>query len=60
MSFFTSRLGLPNTTPQQPVHTFKLCSKCNKSMPPEGGVAMRADKWVCAKCWARHIYARKG
>lgn len=38
---------------KQPVHRFLPCAKCNETRPPEGGVQLRADKWVCAKCWAR-------
>jgi hypothetical protein len=35
-----------------PVHQLKLCTKCQESKPPEGGVEMGA-KWHCQLCWVR-------
>jgi hypothetical protein len=35
----------------QPLHKFKTCSKCEIDKPPEGGVQMTREKWVCVYCW---------
>ena len=35
----------------QPLHKFKTCSKCEIDKPPEGGVQMTKEKWVCVYCW---------
>lgn len=51
MSFVNSRLDLPRTPTQQPVHKFKHCNKCNDMRPPEGGVQMNPTRWHCAACW---------
>lgn len=33
---------------------FKLCTKCETSKPPEGGIEMGA-KWICQVCWNKKI-----
>jgi len=33
---------------------FKLCTKCDTSKPPEGGIEM-GSKWICQPCWNRKI-----
>jgi len=33
---------------------FKLCTKCDTSKPPEGGIEM-GTKWNCQSCWNRRI-----
>tara|TARA_B110000503_G_scaffold98029_1_gene146971 strand:+ start:787 stop:942 length:156 start_codon:yes stop_codon:yes gene_type:complete len=32
-------------------HKLKLCTKCKKDKPPEGGVEMSQTKWICQACW---------
>ena len=32
---------------------FKLCTKCNESKPPEGGIDLSQSKWYCAGCWIK-------
>ena len=29
----------------------KLCTKCQTSRAPEGGVELRPARWFCARCW---------
>lgn len=29
----------------------KLCGKCDGDKPPEGGVQLNPQKWLCAGCW---------
>ena len=33
---------------------FKLCTKCDTSKPPEGGIDM-GSKWNCQSCWTKRI-----
>jgi hypothetical protein len=33
---------------------FKLCSKCETTKPPEGGIDM-GHKWICQPCWNKRI-----
>jgi hypothetical protein len=35
-------------------HKFKLCTKCDISKPPEGGIEM-GIKWICQQCWNKRI-----
>jgi hypothetical protein len=36
------------------INKFKLCTKCETSKPPEGGIEMGA-KWICQLCWNKKI-----
>ena len=33
-------------------HRFKLCTKCDTSKPPEGGIE-NGQKWICQSCWLK-------
>lgn len=33
----------------------KLCHRCKKDVPPEGGVQASTNRWVCAKCWPHFV-----
>jgi len=35
-------------------HKFKLCTRCDTSKPPEGGIDM-GHKWICQTCWNRKV-----
>lgn len=59
MSFVTKQLLLNTGTPPQPAHRFKLCVKCNKDKPPEGGINMSPTRWICAACWVAKATRRK-
>lgn len=39
---------------KQPLHKFQLCSFCEISKPPEGGINM-TSKWICQSCWNKKI-----
>ena len=59
MSFVVRQLLLNGGNPPQPVHRFKLCSKCEREKPPEGGIEMSPTRWICAACWTRKATRRK-
>lgn len=59
MSHVTTRLYLTGGRPPLPAHQFKLCSKCNESRPPEGGIDLGPGKWHCAMCWSRRVWRKK-
>jgi hypothetical protein len=60
MSFVKHQLHMPNsTTNLRNAHRFKLCSKCNESKPPEGGIDMSPTRWMCAACWTIKATRRK-
>lgn len=56
MSFTLKPIALPNSGSYNQHHVFKLCNKCEKERPPEGGIQMSANKWFCASCWAMRRY----
>ena len=58
MSFVNEPLLLNDDAPR-PSHKFKLCDKCLKSKPPEGGIEMSKTKWICAVCWTRKAILRR-
>lgn len=58
MSFVTKQLLLNGGNPQQPVHQFKVCARCEQHKPPEGGINMNPTRWICAACWTRRATRR--
>lgn len=42
----------------QPIHKYKVCSKCEETKPPEGGIDMSPTKWMCAMCWTNRATRR--
>lgn len=34
---------------------FKFCVRCQRDLPPEGGVDIGPSRWICAKCWQRKL-----
>lgn len=60
MSFVKNQIMLPNTvTRERNAQVFKLCSKCEKEKPPEGGIDMNPTRWICAACWVTRVTRRK-
>ena len=53
-------LSLPNSSAPQPAHKFRVCAKCEKTRPPEGGLELSPEKWICARCWAARAARRVG
>jgi hypothetical protein len=43
---------------KQPVHKYRLCTKCEEQRPPEGGVDMSPTRWHCSVCWAHRVTSR--
>lgn len=39
-------------------HSKRVCSVCEKTRVPEGGIEM-GGKWVCAVCWVNRVRKRK-
>jgi hypothetical protein len=38
----------------------KQCNgPCQSPKPPEGGVQMKPQKWICASCWQQRMNARR-
>ncbi len=58
MSFTIKPINLSNSGKDNRLHVFKTCTKCVKERPPEGGVDLAPNKWVCASCWAMRRYKR--
>jgi hypothetical protein len=60
MSFVKNQIILPNTVAHgRSSGAFKLCGKCNKDKPPEGGIEMSPTRWICAVCWTTRATRRK-
>ena len=57
MSFADRQLSLPNSFRKE-LHKFKLCGKCQKEKPPEGGTELGPGRWICASCWSRRAIQR--
>jgi len=38
-----------------PVHQLKFCNVCECEKPPEGGVELNVNKWLCQVCWNKRI-----
>ena len=57
MSFVTQNISLKGNQ-KQPVHKLRLCSKCEKTKPPEGGIEMSPTRWICAVCWTHKAIGR--
>lgn len=61
MSFVRKQIALAGNPHKQPVHQFRLCTKCGQTRAPEGGIEMGPGKWHCAECWTiRATRTKKG
>ena len=58
MSFVKQQINLKGNV-TQPAHRFKFCDKCETQKPPEGGMDMGRERWICAVCWTRRAAVRK-
>lgn len=56
MSFVKNGINMPQTP--RYAHQVKLCNKCNKTKPPEGGIEMSRTRWICAQCWTHKAIGR--
>jgi len=36
----------------------RVCSKCNTTKVPEGGVEMSATRWYCIACYRRYLFRK--